>query len=382
MIDKQPEPIAPISARNYGIDLLRIVSMIMIVFLHLVSHSDLMESIGFLSTKYEAVRFVDTFMGCAVDSFALISGFVGYGHKFKYSKLIYLWFEVVFYGLGITLITKAISPESVSGSSILSNCFPVLFCNNWYFASYFCMAFFVPAFNFLIEKMSFRKMSCLIVVSIGLFSVMQNLPVNRFMYGDIFCTMSGYSPLWLSVLYILGAYLHKYKVHHRKPIFYFIMYFVSSLATFIYKAGIEVVWYYIFGSKLNNITDYTTPTVLLSAIFLVLFFSSITITDKKTIALISFFAPASFGVLLIHENGYLQPLLYGNLNVFYGFNTALLIVILLGLALTIWLICSLIDKLRFVLFKLLRVMKLCCFLENWYYKILDRVLNAVQKVVI
>ena len=59
--------------RNYGIDLLRIICMIMIVFMHLISHSDLIDSIGFLSFKYEAIRLVgSSFMICAATSSAVL----------------------------------------------------------------------------------------------------------------------------------------------------------------------------------------------------------------------------------------------------------------------------------------------------------------------
>ena len=65
--------------RNYGIDALRIVSMFMIVILHTLGHGGILSSVSIFSGKY-----------CAVNCYALISGYVGINSKYRYSKIISL----------------------------------------------------------------------------------------------------------------------------------------------------------------------------------------------------------------------------------------------------------------------------------------------------
>ena len=83
--------------RNYGIDLLRIFSMINKINLHINSKS------GFLrlnsnDIKYKSIWRLEIFSYFAVDCFGLISGIVGF-NKYKFSNLIYLWFISAFYSV-------------------------------------------------------------------------------------------------------------------------------------------------------------------------------------------------------------------------------------------------------------------------------------------
>ena len=85
-----------IDTRNYGIDLLRIVSMLMVTVLHFSVHG------GFLGTpenglSYYILSLIIVICYGAVDIFATISGFVMYNSTVKYTRIINLWIQVVFY---------------------------------------------------------------------------------------------------------------------------------------------------------------------------------------------------------------------------------------------------------------------------------------------
>ena len=79
--------------RNYGIDLLRIVSMNMIVMLHVLGIGSFLDNVEGITIEYATMWFLETASLCAVNCFALISGYVGFGRKFKLSKLMQLWIE-------------------------------------------------------------------------------------------------------------------------------------------------------------------------------------------------------------------------------------------------------------------------------------------------
>lgn len=76
--------------RNYGIDLLRIVSMAMIVVLHVLGHGKLLESVEAGSPKYYVLWFMETMAYCSVNCYGLVSGYVGYGKRFKLSNLFFI----------------------------------------------------------------------------------------------------------------------------------------------------------------------------------------------------------------------------------------------------------------------------------------------------
>ena len=89
--------------RNYGVDLLRIVSMFMIVMLHFLGHGGLLSSVEEGTANYRAAWFLETIAYSGVATFASISGYVGWNpmkqEKNRALGFIQLWMQVVFYSL-------------------------------------------------------------------------------------------------------------------------------------------------------------------------------------------------------------------------------------------------------------------------------------------
>jgi surface polysaccharide O-acyltransferase-like enzyme len=69
--------------RNYGIDLLRLISMLYVLVLHALGRGGLLDHTQRLSVQYQFGWFMQLWALCAVDIFALISGYVGYTEKIK-----------------------------------------------------------------------------------------------------------------------------------------------------------------------------------------------------------------------------------------------------------------------------------------------------------
>ena len=68
-----------ISRRNYGIDMLRIISMIMIPILHVLGHGGILDATEQLSLKYNVAWFMEIAALCSTNVYGIISGYVGYG---------------------------------------------------------------------------------------------------------------------------------------------------------------------------------------------------------------------------------------------------------------------------------------------------------------
>ena len=133
-----------IKQRNYGIDLLRITSMFMVVILHVIGQGGMMSSTSGMTISYEITRFVWTAAYCAVNCYALISGYVGCNSTFKLSNLIKLWIQVMFTCVTITAIFAIYNPSTVSFQSWINAFFPVMRKQFWYFTSYFCIFLITP----------------------------------------------------------------------------------------------------------------------------------------------------------------------------------------------------------------------------------------------
>ena len=150
-------------SRNYGIDLLRIISMSFIVIIHTVGHGGILKTCVPNSIKYNIVLGIEVFAFCAVDIFALISGFVSYtGKKKKYniSSYIKLWLEVVFYGVIITAVLNLTGQKQFAKSDYYSAILPVSNFKYWYFTAFtglFVLKPFIDSAIFNIEEKTLKK---------------------------------------------------------------------------------------------------------------------------------------------------------------------------------------------------------------------------------
>lgn len=188
--------------RNRGIDLLRMTAMWMVVILHILNKGGVLAAAAPLSAGRETARLLEIAAYCAVNCYGLISGYVGVGHRFRYSGAIALWLRAAFYTLGITAAFALLMPGSVNGDRVLRAFLPVLFRQYWYVTAYFGMCLFIPFFNLLLNRLSKGQLRLLALSIVLVFSV---LPTLR--QKDVFLTDNGYSVLWLSCLYLLGGIL-------------------------------------------------------------------------------------------------------------------------------------------------------------------------------
>lgn len=112
------------SGRNYGIDLLRCVSMLLIVVLHIYNQGGLLNAISKKETYYVNYTLRLIALG-SVNLYAMISGFVMLHGSFKLRRLIGLWLQVVFWGLALCGVGTLVLPEAIGGKQWIRAAFPV-----------------------------------------------------------------------------------------------------------------------------------------------------------------------------------------------------------------------------------------------------------------
>lgn len=354
------------SKRNDGIDLLRIVSMLMIVLLHTLGQS--MEEQGLLmaargmSPRYEVLWFLEIAAYGAADIYGLISGYVGYGRKPQLRKLLYLYLQVVFYTLGTTLVFAAVRGDAIGVRTLLAALFPFAYKTYWYFSAYFCLFFFLPFLNLLVERLERGAAVRLLMTVVLVLSVLPT--VFRMDYAAL---SGGYSFVWLAVLYVVGACVKKFRflsaLSRRACL---LLYGGCVLVGFFYKIGAEMLKTWLSGTPqyCDHLMNYFLPSVFLGALFLLRLFSDLKLCRFVT-GLVHFFAPAAFGVYLFHTAPLILDTFFtGRFLSYLSLPTALLPLAVLTTACGIFLVSALVDRVRLLLFELLRVRQLCAFLEE------------------
>ena len=140
--------------RNYGIDILRIFSMINIINLHINLFFGLLNNKNDYF-KSKSIWRLEIFSYFPVDCFGLISGVIGY-KKYKFSKLMYLWFIALYYSL-----LQFVFNENKNRRNLIISFLPLLKKFHWYMNAYFIMYLILPFINYginVLDKIKYRKL--------------------------------------------------------------------------------------------------------------------------------------------------------------------------------------------------------------------------------
>ena len=348
------------TARNHGIDLLRILSMLGVVFLHTLGHGGIL-GIAQSPDKFAVVWFLEILAYPAVNCFVLISGFVGYrGEKIspRLKSLLVLMFTVFFYNFGFYALFTLLRPETFTVKELFLNLFPTYGNKYWFFTTYFALFLLSPFLNLLVHKTDFRR-AFLLLLTVGLFSI---LSVHR----DNFYLMEGYSVLWFVLMYLTGAILKKHSLHtvlSKKLCLLAVA--IAFLITWLSKVLLHVSAVPALQAHSGDLVNYVSPTIVVMAVGLLILFSNATVSERAS-GILSFLASSAFSVYLIHDNFYVRMYLISNLHKFtVNLSPVLLAVYVVCCAAAIFLFCILADKVRIGIFRLLKIDPLAQRIEDF-----------------
>ena len=344
--------------KNSNIELLRIISMIMIIALHILNQGLFLSNSVLLSSKYNVLWSVEIAFYCAVNLFALITGYI-YVKKEKVSlrSLFLLWLQVVFYTLGIFFIFLIISPEVLTIKDFIKSCFPILFNQYWYVTAYFGMYLFIPYINRLIKSFSKKEFKKLLFILVIVFSIIPTIVPT-----DIFSINYGYSTAWLVVMYFIGAYIGRFKEEFLKisKLKSFIIYLLSVGFVVGFKLTMETATLKILGKPIlgDYILSYTSIFIVISSVALFIFILNLKI-NKKLVKLINNTGKLSFGVYLIHTNPLFFSLVWPKLfSKFVNLNLTKTLCVIVCMAILVFIIGITIEWFRTKLFKILKINKI------------------------
>lgn len=335
--------------RNYGIDLLRIVSMIMVVTLHVLGHGGIFGGLERGSLRYMLAWFLESAAFCSVNTYALISGYVGGKSKPRCSRLMMLWLQVIFYTILITFLFTIKRPDLVVPATWKRAVLPVFTKQYWYITGYFGLYLVLPCIHWIIDKITLRQAVLGGCIGFAAFSVLPCV-----LQSDPFNIAEGYSMLWLCILYIAGASIKKFSL--------FVNVNKCNLAI-IYFSAVFITW----GSKIvfdvTKTTDssllfnYISPTVVIMGIALVVLFSKINITNPKIIKMISISSPATLGVYIIHEHFLIKESFINGISVEYAkaSNSIIMMIEIIMTVFAIYLFCTCVEMIRIKLFGLAHI---------------------------
>lgn len=338
--------------RNYGIDLLRIVATLMIIVLHILGAGGVLHSVDPDSINYKVAWLMEIAAYCAVNCYALVSGYVGIHSKFRASNIVKLWLQVAFYAVMIYCI-GSFWIESITWRTIVKACFPVMTKEYWYFSAYFCMYLLMPFLNMILDAIDKNMAKWLIIVCTVLFLFMPIVAQK-----DIFYINNGYSAAWLMVLYLFGGVMQKYDAQISIKKWLLIGGYLGCVLVTLVAQLVEIPFF-----ERGFLMSYNSPTMVIAAVCLLLFFKELNVI--RVAGIIKTFAPVTFGVYLIHVHtvvfDYVLP---GKFSWLSEKNPIELVLGVLISAFMIFIGCALIEFVRMKLFNICRINTLAKCLEK------------------
>lgn len=339
------------SKRNYGIDLLKIISMYMIAILHVLGKGGVLFSLEELSLEYNLAWLLEIICFCSVNCYAIVTGYVMVNSKFRYKKIINLWLGVCFWSVILTLIMKGMHPDLIGKKDILKSFLPVTFSSYWYFTSYFALFLFMSFINKLISSLDKKSFKRLVVTIIILFCFINLLT-------DPFKLIFGYSFLWLLAAYFIGAYIKIYNPFVKVKAKWIGLVSLSLLFLTLFLKLLVVKYPKItFGFFESDVLiNYNSFTILFASIGLVLLFIKMKFKNKYLLRFIRRLAPATFGVYIIHVQPFVYNLFISNkFRFIISYNSVIMIMLVLFFAFILYMLCSYLEMFRIYLFKKLKI---------------------------
>ena len=154
-------------------------------------------------------------------------------------------------------------------------------------------------------------------------------------------------------------------------------YILCVLLVWFLKIGYErIIYIWTLEQRTSErFVNYTSPFVVLCAVCLVVAFKEMKWGEKAR-KIAKFLASVSFDVYLFHDAPFVRDtFILGAFSSYLFLNPAVMVVAVIGTALSIWLIGSLVGNLRILFFRLLQMNKLCDTFAGVIEKLTGRLLK-------
>lgn len=246
--------------RNTNYELLRIISMFMIVTIHANMYLSMFAS-GELFTVVNGI--INGICNIGVTCFVLISGY--YGIKYKLSKLINMELMMIVFSILETIFLWLLMPENMNGNAlieqVIKSFFPVVSRKYWFYSCYIVLFLLSSYIEKFIDILSQKEFSYLLGLLLLLFSVFPT-----FFYFEI-VPDNGKGLVQMIFVYMGGVYIRKYRngkylnwlSSYRGLILFAILWIVNAIS---HEYPLQIGGIYHHLCKDNSITNIVMAVIL------------------------------------------------------------------------------------------------------------------------
>lgn len=278
--------------RQSNMELLRIVSMLMVLTVHADGASlGLPDLSGNLTaaTSYDFWRLaVESLAIIGVNCFTMISGY--FGIRLKWRGVASFLFQCLFYAVGIYVAVCVAFPTMFSLKELVDSCMVLTHTDLWYVPTYFGLMLLSPVLNAGLEALDRRQFSIVLAAF-----VLFNVWCGWWWEGSF--NPTGYTLVQLILVYMVGMFLRLHvdtaDLCRRRAVIV-AGYVLSTVGVFVSSLYLEP----------GMAFAYNSPLVLASTVGLFMLFMTIDMRSRT----INYVAKSAFAAYLIHKS----PFIWGN----------------------------------------------------------------------
>ena len=326
--------------RESGIELLRVICILLIIAHHYVLHGDYPEiSVTTFSWQYFFLQIVCGGGSMACDVFILITGFYMIGREsISKKKTILLVFEMLFYGLlGVAVLILS-GNHFYSKIELIKAVFPILW-GNWFCVYYIVFSMFIPYLNRGLNALSKEQYKKLVVTIFVIWSIIPTLTGHAWKFGDYDTFV---------FMYIVGGYLGKYYVADLETARKAKISLISCIAIYILSvAGMDFL-----GIKLNKsvflekavyLRNISSVISVMMATSLILIFRNLNFKSK----VVNNISGTVLGTYLLHDNSIIRNKIWNEWSPNVYFFTSEFLPLHFAIKLcVVFAVCTVIDFIR------------------------------------
>ena len=327
--------------RNTSIELLRIISMIMIMFHHFAYHGNFEWNFNEVTLPHLWYDFILMGEKVGVDIFVLISGYFLIENTeklFQPKKLLKFWGQVVFYSIMTYLLSVMLRLNAFEIKQLIKVCLPITYPGWWFASTYFMLYLIHPFLNKLLHGLSKTEYQYLILMMVLCWSIIPTATTQLFESNSL---------LWFVTLYGIAGYVNLYGGNQKlQSKHYFSLYFMVLIitytvsTTFLFLGTKKEEW----STHAIDFFEIERLPILLMAITLFMGFVTLKMNYHKWINMI---ASATFGVYLIHDSSYIRYYLWTNIFKINQYqDSTFLILYSILVVFILYVSCTMIDLIR------------------------------------
>lgn len=327
--------------RNTSIELLRIISMIMIMFHHFAYHGNFEWNFNEVTLPHLWYDFILMGGKVGVDIFVLISGYFlieNIEKLFQPKKLLKFWGQVVFYSIMTYLLSVMLRLNAFEIKQLIKVCLPITYPGWWFASTYFMLYLIHPFLNKLLHGLSKTEYQYLILMMVLCWSIIPTATTQLFESNSL---------LWFVTLYGIAGYVNLYGGNQKlQSKHYFSLYFMVLIitytvsTTFLFLGTKKEEW----STHAIDFFEIERLPILLMAITLFMGFVTLKMNYHKWINMI---ASATFGVYLIHDSSYIRYYLWTNIFKINQYqDSTFLILYSILVVFILYVSCTMIDLIR------------------------------------